>query len=128
MDKLVAVRGCPGHSYLNTVERCMSILNLGLTNLGMRVDFDSPDWLFDLLEGNGSMKKLRDAIALYDSDLQQAIIQREKMESQKRMWEEIDQLEDNEMVEEQMTEEVALDVDEEGVYPEAYITNICFDT
>jgi len=128
MDKLVAVRGCPGHSYSNTVERCMSILNLGLTNLGMRVDFDSPDWLFDLLEGNGSMKKLRDAIALYDSDLQQAIIQREKMESQKQMWEEIDQLEDNEMVEEQMTEEVALDVDEEGVYPEGYITNTFFDT
>ena len=66
---------------MNTIERCMSILNLGLTNLGMRVDFDSPDWLFDSLEGNGSMKKLRDAIALYDSDLQQAIIQREKIES-----------------------------------------------
>ena len=74
------------------------------------------------------MKKLRDAIALYDSDLQQAIIQREKMESHKRMCEEIDQLEDNEMVEKQMTEEVALDVDEEGVYPEGYITNTCVDT
>ena len=122
MDKLVAVRGCPGHSYLNTVERCMSILNLGLTNLGVRVDFDSPDWLFDLLEGNGSMKKLREAIALYDSDLQQAIIQREKMESQKRMWEEINQLEDNEMEEEEMTEE------EEGVYPKGYMTNTFFDT
>ena len=32
------------------------------------------------------------------------------------------------MMEEQMTEEVALDVDEEGVYPEGYITNTFFDT
>ena len=33
MDKLVAVCGCPGHSYLNIVERSMAILNLGLANL-----------------------------------------------------------------------------------------------
>ena len=74
------------------------------------------------------MKKLRDTIALYDSDLQQVIIRREKMESQKWICEEIDQLDYNEMVEEQMTEEVALDIDEEGVYPEGYTTNTCFDT
>ena len=44
------------------------------------------------------------------------------------MCEEMNQLEDNDMVEEQMTEEVALDIDEEGVYPEGYIANTLFDT
>ena len=142
MDKLVAVRRCLRHSYLNTVERCMSILNLGLTNLGMRVDFDLPDWLFDLLEGNGSMKKLREAIALYNSDLHQAIIQRAKMEAQKRMWDEIegdDEGEearmDTEVVDEvvgeaddKVAEEAEMDVDENGMYPEGYLTETFFDT
>lgn len=69
MDKLVAVRGCPGLSYLNTVERCMAILNLGLANLALVIDPTAPDWLFDVLEGCGSMKEVRSAVALHDAEL-----------------------------------------------------------
>lgn len=69
MDKLVAVRGCPGLSYLNTVERCMAILNLGLANLALVIDPTSPEWLFDVLEGCGSMKEVRSAVALHDAEL-----------------------------------------------------------
>ena len=55
-DKLCAAYGCPGHSYLNTVERCMSILNLGLTNLSLTMDPEAPEWFHDFLNGNNSMK------------------------------------------------------------------------
>ncbi len=60
MDKLVGFRGCPGQSYLNTVERCMAILNLGLANLDLCLDPDASEYLFDLLDGNISMKKVRE--------------------------------------------------------------------
>ena len=33
MDKLVATRGCPGLSYLNTSERAMDTLKIGLSGL-----------------------------------------------------------------------------------------------
>ena len=69
MDKLVAVRGCPGLSYLNTVERCMAILNLGLANLALMIDPTAPEWLFNVLEGCGSMKEVQSAVALYDAEL-----------------------------------------------------------
>ena len=36
VDHLVALRGAPHGSYLNTVERCMSLLNLGLQNLALK--------------------------------------------------------------------------------------------
>ena len=35
LDYLLAMRTCPGHSFRNPVERCMSILNLGLQAVGM---------------------------------------------------------------------------------------------
>ena len=79
------------------------------------------------------MKKFREAITLYDSDLQQAIIQQAKMEAQKRMWDEIEG--DNEEEEAKMDTEVLdevvgeaeMDVDENGMYPEGYLTKTCFD-
>ena len=36
VDHFVALRGAPHGSYLNTVERCMSLLNLGLQNLALK--------------------------------------------------------------------------------------------
>ena len=35
MDKLVATRGCPGLSYLNTTKRAMAIINIGLSGLAL---------------------------------------------------------------------------------------------
>ena len=69
MDKLVAVCGCPGLSYLNTVERCMAILNLGLANLALVINPTAPDWLFDVLKRCGSMREVQSAVALHDAEL-----------------------------------------------------------
>lgn len=59
MDKLVAIRGCSGHSYLNRVEKCMAILNLGLANIALCFDLEAPDWIIELINGNKSMKQVR---------------------------------------------------------------------
>ena len=69
VDKQIAVRGCPGLSYLNTVEKSMSVLNLGLANLALMIDPTAPSWLFDLLEGCGSMKDVRLSIMQHDLEM-----------------------------------------------------------
>ena len=35
LDFLVAIRTAPGHSYINIVERIMSILNIGFQNVAL---------------------------------------------------------------------------------------------
>ena len=56
MDKFCVGCGCPRHFYLNIVERCMSILNLGPTNLSLTMDPEAPEWFHDFLDGKNSMK------------------------------------------------------------------------
>ena len=73
MDKLTATRGCPGSSYLNTAERLMSLLNIGLSSLALMLDPNTPQWLRDILHGLGSMKAIRKALADYDDIMQHAI-------------------------------------------------------
>lgn len=73
MDKLTATRGCPGSSYLNTAERLMSLLNIGLSSLSLMLDPNTPQWLRDILHGLGSMKAIRKALADYDDIMQHAI-------------------------------------------------------
>ena len=38
VNKLIAIRGCPGLSYLDTEERAMSVLNIGLENLSLQLN------------------------------------------------------------------------------------------
>ena len=59
IDKLVVIRRYLDHSYLNTVEKCMTILNLGLANLTMCIDPKAPDYLFDLLWDDNLMKQVK---------------------------------------------------------------------
>ena len=35
LESMVAIRTAPGHSYLNIVERVMSILNIGFQNVAL---------------------------------------------------------------------------------------------
>ena len=72
VDKFSAIRGCPGLSFLNTVERTMSVLNLGLANLALKIEGDQ--WLMDnVLAGTASMKGVREAINDYDKEKVQVI-------------------------------------------------------
>ena len=64
MYRLVAIMGCPGLSFQNTAERAMSLLNLSLSNLALKIDEDAPDWLIDLLHGVSTIKAVRDEIEL----------------------------------------------------------------
>lgn len=81
MDRLTAIRVCPGHSYLNTVECCMAILNLGLSNLALSLDPNMPLWIRSILCSCNSMKQVRKEIGRYDADLQKAIHAKEKQEA-----------------------------------------------
>ena len=45
MDKLVATPECPGLSYLNTVEREISLLNTGISSLSLSFDTETDKWL-----------------------------------------------------------------------------------
>jgi hypothetical protein len=52
----------------------MSLLNIGLSNLALNLDSDTPRFLTDeVLSGCGSMKSVREAIAQYDLEVQAAI-------------------------------------------------------
>ena len=74
MDKLTATRGCPGLSYLNSCERAMPILNIGLSALSLTIDPNCEKWLMeDVLNGANSMKSVRKNIADYDSEITSAI-------------------------------------------------------
>ena len=74
MDKLTVVRGCPNLSYLNTCERAMSLLNIGLSALALRMDPNTDDWLLEeVLAGSSSMKAVRKAIEEYDAAVPAAL-------------------------------------------------------
>ena len=46
---LLAIRGCPGLSYLNVTEGKMPLCNVSLSNLALDIDKDAPKWLVYLL-------------------------------------------------------------------------------
>eukprot|EP00957_Ditylum_brightwellii_P051806 3928780-Ditylum_brightwellii.AAC.1 len=74
MDKLVGIHCCPGNSYLNTEEQLMSVLNLGLTNLALNIDPDTPKWLQEEVLGDcSSMKMIRAAVDAYDKEHPKAV-------------------------------------------------------
>ena len=60
LDHLCAIRGAPHGSYLNTVERAMSLLNLGLQNLAL-IRKPMPEWAESAVTSVGSMKGVRNA-------------------------------------------------------------------
>ena len=60
LDHLVAIRGAPHRSWLNAVERSMSILNLGLQNLALK-RADMPPWAEIAAKNAGTMKGVREA-------------------------------------------------------------------
>ena len=65
VDKIIAIRCCPGLSYLNTKDRVMSVLHLGLANLALRID--PCEWLLDAVLANmSSMKAVRMTVSEYD--------------------------------------------------------------
>ena len=133
MDKLVAVRGCPGHSYLNTVERCMSILNLGLANLALSLDPEAPDWVFDLIEGNNSMKKIREEVAQYDAELKKAIQHLERLTIRKRTREEQGKVARERKAErasenKEESGDPPFEVGDDGIYPVGYPMRTFFDS
>lgn len=59
LDHFVAIRGAPHGSWLNTVERAMSILNLGLMNVALKRGVMS-GWAEREVRGIGSMKGIRE--------------------------------------------------------------------
>ena len=70
--KLIVIRGCPGLSYLNTVERTMSVLNIGLANLALHMK--PYQWLLDeFLVNIFLMKQVQIAVSEYDNELPTAI-------------------------------------------------------
>ena len=63
MDKLVATRGCPGLSCLNTSEQAMVILNIGLSSLALSNDPNTEEWLTSkVLKGPMYIKAARNVI------------------------------------------------------------------
>eukprot|EP00957_Ditylum_brightwellii_P177783 13542244-Ditylum_brightwellii.AAC.1 len=71
-DKIFGYCCCPGYSYLNTVERAMSIANIALASLAVSIDPDAPDWIMKVLSGQSS-KQVCDVVYQYDNDLERAI-------------------------------------------------------
>ena len=51
----------------------MSLLNVGLSNLALKIDEDAPDWIIDLLHGVSKMKAVQDEIELYDKDFLKSV-------------------------------------------------------
>eukprot|EP00957_Ditylum_brightwellii_P038933 2941580-Ditylum_brightwellii.AAC.1 len=72
VDKLVADCGCPSLSYLNTVERKMSVLSIGTNNYAASIKPEQ--WLLDeVLANMMSMKAVRKAVEECDSEFHAAI-------------------------------------------------------
>jgi len=70
--KFIAILGCPVLLYLNTEERAMSVLNLGLANLALQIDLC--EWLSgEVLANMSSMKAVRMTVSEYDSEIQTVI-------------------------------------------------------
>eukprot|EP00957_Ditylum_brightwellii_P102262 7795400-Ditylum_brightwellii.AAC.1 len=68
VDKLVMFQSAARHSYLNTVERLMSIENIGLTNHATCLDPDIPLFLLDILCITNSMKQTDGSVVSNDED------------------------------------------------------------
>ena len=86
-DKLVVYRSAAGHLYLylNTIERAISIINIGLANHTTCLDPDSPQFLLDILSNCGSMKQLRNVLVDYDSVLVEALKFLHRVEERRAM-------------------------------------------
>ncbi len=74
VDKMTATRCCPGLSFLNIVERAMSLVNMGISSLALAIDPDADKFLVEeVIKGMSSMKNVRDSIADYDEAVEVAI-------------------------------------------------------
>ena len=74
IDRLLMIRGCPGLSRRNVVERAMSLLNIGLSGLALNIErINLPRIFIKMLEKCNSMKKVRDELAIYESEHKLAI-------------------------------------------------------
>ena len=80
VDHLVALRGAPHGSYLNVVERCMSLLNLGLQNLALKRR-EMPDWAEEAVANAGSMNGVRKVVELIEKEESIICCSREEMTS-----------------------------------------------
>eukprot|EP00978_Attheya_sp_CCMP212_P010159 scaffold24367_cov73-Attheya_sp.AAC.3 len=60
MDRMVMVRGCPQLSFLNVAERAMSLLNIGLTGLSLKLKPKPNEWFKNILSKSNSMAKTRE--------------------------------------------------------------------
>jgi hypothetical protein len=67
IDHLVVLRGCPQGSYLNTVERGMSILNLGLQHCSIKRG-RMPNWAEKRVQSASTMKEIRVAANKFDRE------------------------------------------------------------
>ena len=80
VDHLVALRGAPHGSYLNVVERCMSLLNLGLQNLALKRR-EMPDWAEEAVANAGSMNGVRKVVELIEKEESIICCSRQEMTS-----------------------------------------------
>eukprot|EP00978_Attheya_sp_CCMP212_P017934 scaffold48422_cov80-Attheya_sp.AAC.1 len=44
MDRMIMVRGCPQLSFFNIAEQAMSLLNIGLTGLSLKLKPEPKEW------------------------------------------------------------------------------------
>lgn len=65
LDMLILLRTAPGQSYVNPVERVMSVLNLGIQGLALSRAECSPE-TENVLKGANSMKAIRQALTQAD--------------------------------------------------------------
>ena len=74
MDTLLETSGFPGISYLNTCDREMSLINIGLSSLALSLDVGKDKWLMKkVLSGAMSMETIRSAISEYYLELPKSI-------------------------------------------------------
>ena len=62
MDNLISTHRCPGISYLNMVERSISLLKNGLASLVLRMDPDTPEFLHKILTSVSSINGVQKII------------------------------------------------------------------
>ena len=68
VDKLVVASNCPGISYINTVEKKILVLNIGLANITLQMK--PCQWLlYEVLANTFLMKKVQTAASEYKNKL-----------------------------------------------------------
>eukprot|EP00957_Ditylum_brightwellii_P149249 11366468-Ditylum_brightwellii.AAC.1 len=68
MDKLTATRCCSELPFLNTTERAMSLLNIGLSVLSLTIDPNADNWLLEyVINGMILMKMVMENIDDYNN-------------------------------------------------------------